>query len=308
MKEFIFESKLIISLLALISYTQCYSFQQSPLFIATGEISCGDNICLIMLRSFNGKNWAQVPLPYGTRDVVRSEKGYLAAGWCLPPLTSSNGITWQEVNLGGDCWNRVSWTNDRYFISGGIGDAEDFSSLYSTVSGNNFKLVLITDEYPKISYVVFGNYRYIAVGDGKDGSLISYDSKHWQRLSGYDIGALTFDGRKFVAINKQGTVGISMDGFIWKTNHVNASINYLIWVKTTNQYVAVGENGTILTSKDAKTWTFQKSGTKERLNKVTWTFGLYLAVGTNGTILTSQNGTVWQKQNSHTKYDLLGVA
>lgn len=301
-------SKLLILLLIFICYTPCYSIQQNSLFFVTGESPCDDDICMIMLKSLDAKNWTTVPLRFGSRDVVKSEKGYLAAGWCRPPLTTTDGVMWHEINLGGDCWNRVSWTNGRYFISGGIGDADDFASLYSTVYGNSFKLIYKEDGVPKISYVVFGNYRYIAVGNGENGSLLSYDGKHWQRLSGYDIGALTFDGREFIAINKQGSVGISTDGFVWKTKHVDASINYLIWVKNTHRYVAVGDNGKILTSQDAKTWIFQDSGTIERLNKVTWAFGLYVAVGEHGTILTSQNGTLWKKQDSYTNYNLIGVA
>lgn len=300
--------KLIIIALFLINYINCHATQ--PVFFAAGDKPCGDDICMILLTSSDAENWVSVPLTFGARDVVKGKgKGnYLAAGWCRPPLITSDGVNWKEIDIAGDCWNRVSWTNDKYFISGGIGDADDFASLYSSTNGKNFNLVYIKGEAPKITNVVFGNSSYIAVGDGADGSLISYDGKEWNKLPSYDIGALAFNGKQFVAINKEGTVGISGDDYCWKESHVDAIINYLIWVEANHQYVAVGNDGKILTSQDAKQWTQQDSGVSKHLYKVTWTYGLYLAVGEEGTILTSEDGYTWKKQDSHTDYNLLGVA
>lgn len=307
MNKLIFQLKLFLFLFFLFGHT--YGYATQPVFFVAGDIGCGDDACMIVLTSKDAENWAPVSLTFGARDVVKGKGKYLAAGWCRSPLTTSNGVTWKEVsNIGGDCWNRVSFANNRYFISGGIGDADDFSSLYSSTDGKSFNLVFIKDEAPKITNVVFGNSSYIAVGDGENGSLISYDGREWNKLPSYDIGALTFDGTKFVAINNQGTVGISGDGYCWEQSHVDASINYLIWVETNHQYVAVGNEGKILTSQDAKHWTQQNSGVSKNLYKITWTYDLYLAVGESGTILTSKDGYIWKKQESHTDYNLLGVA
>lgn len=289
-------------------FTNVFAFSNEQRFVATGESSCGDDICMLVLTSTNAENWVPVSLNFGARDVVKGKVKYLAAGWCRPPLISTDGLNWTEVSLGGDCWNRVSSTNGLFFISGGIGDTDDFASLYSSKDGENFTLVYIKAEAPKFSNVVFGNGRYIAVSSSPDGNLLSFDGKTWESLRPFPIGALVFDGTHFVTINKEGTVGRSQNGLTWKTSHVDASINYLIWDKSKHLYVAVGDKGKILTSTDAIHWTLQHSGTTNQLNKVTKTYGLYLAVGANGTILTSKDTITWQIQNSNTTYNLLGIA
>lgn len=277
-------------------------------FFAAGERWEGDNVHMILLTSLDGERWTQVPVNFGHRDVVKGDKGYLAAGWCLSPILSHDGDSWQEVtDIGADCWNSVSWTNNHYFMSGGMGDGDDFTSLYSSENGKNFKQVYFKGGFSKITNVVFGNNRYIAVQDNNE-SIFSYDGITWNKLPPYDIGALTFDGSQFVAVNTHGSVGTSIDGFIWNVSHIDASINYLIWIKAYHRYVAVGDSGKILTSQDAKHWQLRKSGTSENLHKITWDNGLYVAVGNNGTILTSKDSVTWKKQNSHTDYDLIGVA
>ena len=309
MNKFTPHFKIIIILIFFFSGVNCYSTTSKPMvFFAAGETQCDDDVCMLVLTSSDAQNWVPVTLGFGARDVVKGNKGYLAAGWCRSPLINTDGFSWSEVELGGDCWNRVSLANYRYFISGGIGDADDFSSLYSSADGSHFKLVFKKDEAPKITNVVYGNHSYIAVGRGENGSLISYNGTEWNKLPSYDIGALTFDGKQFVAINRQGTVGISGDGYCWEERHVDAKINYLIWIKAKHQYVAVGDAGKILTSHDARHWITEDSSVSTRLNKITWTYGRYVAVGELGTILTSKDGHTWEKQDSHTDFNLIGVA
>jgi len=309
MNGFNLHYKLFIFLIILTGYTNSYA-APSATFFATGEKYDDEDVHMVLLTSSDAENWAPVLPLKNTRDVVKGYTGYFAAGWCRRPVTSPDGIFWKDVaKIAGDCWNNVSWANDKYFVSGGIGDADFFASLYSSVDGNNFEQVYFKKEAAPMTNVVFGNGHYIAVGEYKDGNLSSDDGKKWKHLPPYNIGALTFGPGYFVSINSEGAVGISMYGVVWQVSHIlDAKINYLIWSHADKQFVAVGQGGQILTSPDAQQWTRQDSGTSERLNKITWAYGLYLAVGDNGTILTSIDGHTWKKQNSNTDFDLTGIA
>jgi hypothetical protein len=273
--------------LIVIFWSNIFAHAASQQFYVTGEIPCHDDICMTVIGSQDGRNWIPVSLGIGARDVVKGDDKYLAAGWCAPVWSNSDGISWEKVQINRDCWNNLSYTNHKYFISGGIGDAS---------------------ELPKLSNVVYGNNRYIAVGFGDDGNLVSSDGMQWDRLPSYDIGALTFDGRQFVAMNRKGVVGRSQDGSQWVSEQVDAKVNSVIWVSPHHQFVAVGDDGKVLTSQDAINWTMQTSGVSSDLNKLTYTFNLYIAVGKNGTIITSPDAITWTEQDSHTNYNLVGVA
>jgi hypothetical protein len=117
-------------------------------------------------------------------------------------------------------------------------------------------------------------------------------------------GTILWDGTRFVAVDPNGEVNVSINSVDAGTRLIvdptlkNAPLGIYALAWSGSSYVGVGEAGLIATSPDANTWTTQTSGTTASLVAVTWTGSQFLALGSDGTIVVSPDGVAWTVQRT----------
>ncbi|MDD4769650.1 MAG: hypothetical protein PHT52_07625, partial [Eubacteriales bacterium] len=148
---------------------------------------------------------------------------------------------------------------------------------------------------PHIWYeeVVYGNDRFVAVGDGL--IVSSVDGQEWtvEHAVAKDtyLSGVTWNGSMFVAVGSH-WIFTSPDGKNWTGQNVDTAFYGVAWGK--GQFVAVGGVGAIYTSPDGKKWTRQNSDCNEWLQHVEWGNGTFVAGGFE-TMLTSTDGVNWTR-------------
>ena len=166
-----------------------------------------------------------------------------------------------------------------------------------------------------LHHVVYGNGRYVAVGEFLDagGIYTSEDGLNWTlRFSDMNSWGLTlnFSSNHFAGVGGWGVVDVSSNGIDWVSAFLPSDFfdlyggggNAITYAK--GVYVTVGDTngvGNILTSPDGATWTSRSSSPSPggRISSVVYGAGKFVAVGNNdGFEYTSSTGIgIWSKSS-----------
>lgn len=215
------------------------------------------------------------------RDFTFDSTNYLAVSTGITLYKSTDGITWNTSNIGGNS----SFT---------------FQNIAYGPNSTNKYIVLST-----------------TISDSTGVAWTSTDSNTWTQqgavISGYNPKDLIYDGDRYVflgAIFGSFAVSSSTEGVTWTparsvfsaASGTDAAIAF-----NAGTYVVVGGangttgNGTIVTSTDLNTWTVRESNVPGDLYSVSYNTSLsrFVAVGSGGSITTSENGVVWTNRSSN---------
>lgn len=191
---------------------------------------------------------------------------------------------------------------------------------------NEWRLQINSTGHP-LSDVVYGNGRYVAVGD--DGIILTSTSGHvWVEepniITTEDLIEIKFYDGFFICIGDNGTVLVSNDGSSWwqKNIIIEQCLYGITYNKLQNEIVVVGSNHTIkkldfnsLVRRSAYTWkdafetsdhTFSvsekdskstdKSTQIHELFDIIYAYNMYIIVGSDG-IQQSSDGIKWNISN-----------
>lgn len=180
--------------------------------------------------------------------------------------------------------------------------------------------------------VVFGNNRYVAVGNGGRIVLSTDGGVTWNEKSSgtaSHLNCVTYNGTVFVAVGNSQinenypyvpkiTVLTSVDGITWTDRSPLLAINetldlFDIASGVNGKLAAVGAGGVIFTSIDnGVTWTRMPDDLVNRagnINSITFGDNTFVAVGDFGQITTSaDNGVTWNPVSVFSVANLKGVA
>jgi hypothetical protein len=146
-----------------------------------------------------------------------------------------------------------------------------------------------------LSAVVYGNNKYVAVGETGI-ILTSPDSNQWSQVpspTADSLYGIAYGNNTYVAVGDPGTILVSHDGTNWIAagSGTTRTLNGVAFCGS--RFVAVGDGGTLLVSPDGTTWTPAASGTANDLYGVGYGNGMIIAVGASGTLLSSQDAITW---------------
>ena len=134
------------------------------------------------------------------------------------------------------------------------------------------------------------------VASSKDGltwsDMESIDGKSMLRR-------VVFGNNRFVAVGDLGRRAVSTDGKAWTDAPKPKALDTLIDVAFGNNvFVGVGLHGLRMTSSDGLTWDHRQVGEEgEHLNSVLWTGDQFVAVG-QGVTYFSKDGAAWRHENN----------
>jgi hypothetical protein len=190
----------------------------------------------LILVSTNGQSWSAVDSKTTNHFSRAAYLGnqFVCVGNYGTIVTSPDGQTWTKRDSGTSNWlASVAYGNSQWVAVGGslIGDAET-QVVATSVDGVRWQV----REQPGtvLSWIVFGNERFVAV-PAFDGSLLtSTDAEHWQTnrvscTSGY-AHEVIYAGNQFVAVGtcydqpagRSPIIATSSDGLTWTERSANA--------------------------------------------------------------------------------------
>ena len=263
--------------------------------------SQGGDDCYI----YDGNEFTQINLKPFVRIQYISELGiyvaeYRASGYIQ---TSTDGITWTQVDTNGYAVNSIGWNGNKLLINVSIGGTN-----YWLESTDGINITLIGSAPYSFSCLWFENGKY--TGCGANGLIANSEDggATWEvkktdpvsALSQNNVQFVSSASKTFILFNNGGLLS-STDGIKWKAENPNITLQHFEWIKEKNLFV--GFNGSaIYTSTDGITWTSRKTTSSagkfiysKKLNKIVSVYGVYSSGTGKTTIhtLTSTNGTSW---------------
>lgn len=281
----------------------------------------------------------RAPLPSANivNNVEYANGRYMAVGYNGTLVTSSDGVSWDKVDVGSDTdrFSGIAYGNGKYVIVGSndsngyaarIFTSDDGAAWHETASIANHSL----------NDVVYGDGQFVAVGEyGK--IIISNDGETWETITvdpmDYTLQSVTYANGKYVAagmrkhtgISNRGAIMTSVNGVEWTVAYTNTT--YTLWDVTYGEgvLVAVGgqsdqSNGNLYicySTNDGESWTAANvSGaptSKATFFSVEYDGSRFIAVGNRTTspydayVATSDNGTAWTYVNTGTLPQLTTV-
>lgn len=186
--------------------------------------------------SSDGLTWSTIASITTNKLNHISSAGFISGGSMLIAagdngiiLTSSNGSSWSEKNIGS--------INIRSLVSGYFGTTDIIVAI-----GENGMVTTSNDgiiwSIPK--KISFNNFNDTAYNQGKG---------------------------MFVAVGDKGLIMVSLDGINWM-DHTTGTENLNGVFTLGNSFVAVGDNGTVLYSNDGISWINNSGEITEKLNSV----------------------------------------
>jgi len=262
--------------------------------IWTGKefVAAGGNV---VVNSPDGLNWTAHGVGNGKMSllsVAYNGKEYVVVGANGAIASSPDLNFWQSHETGAvRKFSLVVWTGNKFFALGDVG-AKAFSPdgvtwTLGPSSGN----VYYTHGVWSGTQLVLGSAKNL---------FISSDAENVSLAKG-NVGAMhdvAWGRNLFVAVgDTKNGVMVSADGASWAAQNPGLK-NILYGVTWTGQqFVAVGEAGTIISSPDGTVWKAAASGTRETLTSVAGNGTVSVAVGKNGAIL-STNAKLLQNYHS----------
>jgi hypothetical protein len=239
---------------------------------------------------------------------ANTEKGplFVAVGYALRRLTSSDGIHWQHEQA------VPEHADDKAFLLRGVTYGK---RRIVAVGGSRISRILVSESFGRewqdvsieqnfVSDVAFGNDQFVAVGYQR--SLRSSDGYKWLapvRLGEVSWRRIEFGNGRFVAIGASGPsnagigwCGATEDGVQWtqtkvSDEHVPHAIAF-----GNGRFVIAGNHGLRQSSRDGQTWEHRTLGAAdETLLDLIWTGSEFIATGNRGAYA-SADGETWQRR------------
>lgn len=227
--------------------------------------------------------------------IISSKHGFLIICRNRYILTSPDGMTWTDTNLGND----KSFYDVNFVNSVGIYSivANDYLILTSsdavnweenlTPASNTLKSIAYSEKVNK--FVVVGDYTTMTSFDGKNYTLSQIGDNYRYKSITYSE-----DLNVYVAITDSATCQflLSTNGLDFEEVFtINKQINRIKYIPDTQLFIAIGQNELILTSPDGRVWTERHLG----LGTSSWftgvdysdTLELYVFIGYNDCLTTS---------------------
>jgi len=245
---------------------------------------------------------------------------FICAGNSGAVMVSGDGSYWTQGTGVSDTVNDIITGIDLTSDNNRAEGKEIFIAV-----GQNGTILYLKDKNPwikktpvsaNLKSVVYGNGRYIAVGDnGK--IIISDDLLAWHEISSgvtSNLNKIAWNGSVYVVVGDLGTILCSQDGASWSKISASAvtreNLYSVAWLGS--RFTAVGEKGIIISSSDGQIWNKVNTSFQDNLNDICANdnLNLIVAVGDKGTIVSSGNGGVtWSKlAKKPTTKDLLSIA
>ena len=287
------------------------------LFVATGKQEHSSTNPVI-LTSPDGIKWRQQNTEViGQKSriikIIWSGSQFVAitAGSFKHPASifaSPDGNEWTQrwQASGSEELNDIIWDGGQFVA---IGDDHGFkkqsrpSPILTSPDGISWTLQGSGTDVP-LKHLVWNGRQLLAIGFKWDyytnnltaaTALTSPDGKRWQPLavSGIvtSLSAVTWNGSRYVAVGRNGTIISSADGATWEHHALDRTEDIHAVIATGPQLVAVGSgaydsqalgavgNAPILTSPDGIRWISRNSGFIGSLRKVARNKTLFVAVG-----------------------------
>jgi hypothetical protein len=209
----------------------------------------------LILTSPEGDTWTEQESPTNQRLISVAGNGnrMVAVGEWGTMVSSSDGESWSLIELGTtDTLSAAFWAGDRFLVMGG--------GLLLT-STDAVAWHQVPDSPPHLRCAASNGEVYIA-----GGATIwrSEDAEIWDEATvshigtSYPITGLVWTNGVFIAIQTDGQIHRSEDGYVWEVVHRrdrypnNMELNAL--AASPDLWLAVGDDGATLTSTDGVVW------------------------------------------------------
>ena len=225
--------------------------------------------------STDGKLWTESGIYTIPNGISYGNNTFVAVG------ERPDGICIANSNDG------TVWTTD------GVKYSFDGITYTNSLSSTN-SLVTLND-------VVWGNNKFVAVGEGK--FLSSSDGINWtisqnDSASFQNLAGVFWANNLFVVVGGNGTIFTSVDGVDWMKRVSSTDVNLYDVAFGNNEYLAVGDNR-ILTSNDGITWGNSIQAQIPFFGGLSFINNLFIVIGLDANsasyILTSHDGINWNK-------------
>ena len=298
------------------------------------------HICILVVSWFCAATTWGDPLENWTRRsplslsdklnrLIFADNTFFAVGSGGVILTSSNGISWTERNVGepvdlqslayvNGLFVAVGWSETGFSVyRGRIFTSSDGVSWTSQESGSTNVL----------SDIAYGNGTFVVVGYGRKTPydafnlseiLTSPDGINWTRrtaVADRPLFGVAFGHNLFVAVGGSGTIVTSQDGVTWQNRYSGTGKDFVTVTFADEQFVAGGATFVLASSTDGIRWSQQPAGIAVWIGGITYGKGIFLGVGaaasnqaiTGGAIVTFANGQ-WTSQAAMGSQMLMSVA
>ncbi|MBI2514186.1 MAG: immunoglobulin domain-containing protein [Opitutae bacterium] len=241
-------------------------------------------------------------------QVVRLENfgsGFLRALTSTGTLTSSDGLSWQRFP-GQPAATALAFGNGMYV---GATNSSSSSTIYSSANGVDWAQRFDSGG-AQTSGGVFGAGRFVLVGPGRTGSVLSSsDGQSWSVSSlgsggsNVSLEAVCFDQGLFVGVggdaSGEAAIMTSPDGVNWTRRSLTISgSDAYRWLggvtRAGSLFFAVGHDGGLMaTSSDGVTWTQRQPPTFFSSPSIAWVNGIYCITDGSFSYYTSSDGLSW---------------
>lgn len=217
--------------------------------------------------------------------------------------TSSDGVTWNIIDVSPGAWGGVAYGYGKYVAVG----TNQTKILYS-YEGTTW-LEQETGYYAQWNCITFGNDRFVALSNTTGVVMVSTDGENWTTgttFADYGFNSIMYAEGLFVATVAGATddgknIATSPDGFNWTMQNTSQQSLWVSCAYGNGLFVAVSKSGSfnnrIYTSPDAISWTLRQAPNDCGWMDIAFGDGLFVAVGeTNGTgfrSMYSSDGINW---------------
>ncbi|EEF59139.1 WD40/YVTN/BNR-like repeat-containing protein [Pedosphaera parvula] len=254
----------------------------------------------IILSSSDGVNWTQRSInnqtnfTYALARVIYASGTFVAVGYNGSIYSSTNGIDWQNTQLG-PIWNfnGVAYGNGKFvavgdcsLIAGGVTS----SNVYTSPDGITWTAqhsVLIASAANNIYAITFGGGSFKAVGQGSY-LYTSADGVSWSRssVSSSDLTKIVYGNGLTIIADSSGNLftppSVPLSGLVslnTGTAMQNPSLAYVNGTFLIGGYdLSLGTNS-IIFSRDGLNWTKSNFHSQDRMRGMTFTGNRLASVG-----------------------------
>lgn len=260
-----------------------------------------------ILRSGNGTNWQQSPVPDVTfTDLAHGTGVYVAVTANGALYSSPDAASWTQRDSLGEAATSIVWTGSQFTTCGTGGvcatspDGITWTRRFSPPA-----IYLQSIARSTFRYVAAGIHGYVLTSE--DG--LSWTSRPTPTTE--TITNVVWSGTQFVAVTDGwdgihqtgGKSLVSTDGVSWTVHPTGAPVNLnaVAYAAPLGKYIAVGGEGAILGSSDGQLWTAEASGTDATLSDVIW-LGTRFVVAAEAPFMFRSVSTRWERVNPTTEF------
>jgi hypothetical protein len=206
-----------------------------------GYVAVGEGGAI--LRSVDGVNWTrEAATGANLNGVTRADNGIWYAVGARGSVVRNDGTGWNVVRSGTETLYAIDAAGNRLTAVGTRGTQ---GVVLTSTDGSRWSVTRFSNV--QLRGVASGGGRSVAVGDG--GTVLVQAGGGWVvRSAGTDadLSAVTWDGKRFVAVGRGGATFASGDGIKWSEQRVTGNDLAAIAVTAGGSFLAAGEGGTVV--------------------------------------------------------------